>query len=156
MDTAAIIQTLIGVLSGGVAATIVTGIMQRRQTHANAKKAEAEAKKIDAEANEQLRETVMAMLNPYRERADAADAETKVLREIQKELSCKVDVLEAEVRRLKTENALLVGKVAVMAGEVDRLTADNGDLESWSRELVSQVVALGGQPVPLKKKKGKE
>ena len=71
-----IIVAIIGLLTGGMGA-ILTSLFQHRKT-------QAEADKDCADANEQIRVTVMALIEPLKRR---------------------IDELEDEVKKLQTENA---------------------------------------------------
>lgn len=63
-------------------------------------------------------------------------------------LKASIDALSLEVGSVQAENASLRSQVLI-------LVAWNEDTKAWSQLLSSQVVELGGVPVPFERKKGR-
>ncbi len=70
----AFISAIVGVV-GVVAGALITGASQRHKVKAESAKAEAEAAKIKAEENEQIRQTVMSLIEPLQEQINKLEQE---------------------------------------------------------------------------------
>ena len=67
----AYLSAIVGVI-GVVAGALITGASQRHKVKAESAKAEAEAAKIKAEENEQIRQTVMSLIEPLQEQINSS------------------------------------------------------------------------------------
>ena len=70
----AVAIALIG-FGGVVAGAIITGFWQRKKVASEAVKSEADADKSAAEANEQIRKTVMSLIQPLESKVDELEKE---------------------------------------------------------------------------------
>ena len=74
MDTGAIILTIAGaILGGGTVGAIITAVVNRRKT-------KAEAGATEADTNEQIRQTVMSLIAPLNERIRGLECELRNVR----------------------------------------------------------------------------
>lgn len=83
MDWDIIVTVIVG-LGGGAFGALITSASQRRKVHAEAneanaraEKARAEAIKIKAEADDEIRNTVMLLVDPLRKRIEELENELK-------------------------------------------------------------------------------
>ncbi len=125
-----VLVAVIGVVGGAVGA-LLTGLLQHKKVRAETGKVNAEAGKVQAEAdkdcadtNEQIRKTVMSLLEP---------------------LSDRVTELESELAEWKA-------LASSLGDRVTELEAELADWKAWASSLVAQIKSLGHDPVPFKSK----
>lgn len=82
MEWEIIISAIVGAAAGVIGSYITTRSQQR--------KLKAESSKAEADANEQIRETVMLLLEPLKKRITALEEELADWQDWAKRLSCQV------------------------------------------------------------------
>lgn len=90
-----IIVAIIGV-TGVVVGAVITGYYQKRKTF-------AEAENDLAEANEKIRQTVMALIQPLKVRIDELECEVKILKDENADLKTWAEALVSQIKQLGKE-----------------------------------------------------
>lgn len=108
---ALVVAALLG--SGGLAA-LATARAVNRRTLSEAKKAEQDADRADAEARKLVSETMLTLLKPAKDRADALEQELKESQQM-------VALLRAELQTMRNEVDRMTKEMASLQDENDRL-----------------------------------
>lgn len=120
------------ILGNGTFLTIlVTGILNRRKTAAEAGKADAESDVASSTATEALVRTSLSLLQPYTEgltrfseEATRLRVENEALRRQQEELRREIERLRVEQAELNLQNKRMASEVDVLRLHVRGLTKD--------------------------------